>query len=206
MASPFRRRSLCKTEPIIFARGATGRSIGYGTMRGRSKEWHCFERGYVEDACSTCPAEENCALLSDQHKGMRYYGLIAKWVPPGLRRAFLVYCQMAGKTSSKFLEPTERGRRDHFDLAVGLLAWGHRYAPHRTQPRINLLRKGWHSTLLQMSREGKLLSMFKAIDAHSEQMALDTYCVGGAKDAVFNSLPIVSQGSMMCKHFLTGSF
>jgi hypothetical protein len=115
-----------------------------------------------------------CTLECDDHKGAPWYGTVAKWLPAGLRQACLVYCCIPGKKSEHFLEPGPRAKGAHASLPVNLLRWGAKYCPHREPPRVNLGRKRFHSVLLQQCREGKLLEMFRKIDAHSEHIALST--------------------------------
>jgi hypothetical protein len=61
-------------------------------------------------------------------------------VPPGLRRAFIVYAELPGKTSSRFFEPIPDSAAEHFDFYWALKCFGKVYTPSHEFPRINLIR------------------------------------------------------------------
>jgi hypothetical protein len=45
------------------------------------------------------------ALVCGKHKTAKFYGSIAKWIPPGVRMALLVYINLPCKESKKLFEP-----------------------------------------------------------------------------------------------------
>jgi len=126
---------------------------------------------------------DKATLICGKHKAAKYYGSIAKWVPPGLRQSFLVYGSMPGKRSDKFFEPANyvEGGTDHFHFAAALKACGKHYTPNHVHPRINLIRKLCHSALVQHSREHELMKVIGKADGHSVNMAFKTYALAGPK-------------------------
>ena len=79
-------------------------------------------------------------LVCGKHKTAKYYGSIAKWTPPGLQEAFVVFCEVPGKTSDLFFEPSRGDPAGHFHFGSALKSFGSIYTPGFEFPRINLLR------------------------------------------------------------------
>ena len=156
--------------------------IVYNTFAGRSMEWHLMER---EAVCAKLSAGEN-KIVCDKHKTCKYYGSIAKWIPSGLQQAILTYCSLPYKHSSRLLEPARLSEANdkHFHLGPALKAFGQHYTPKDEYPRINLVRKMFHSALLRMSREGEAMTIIGKADGHSADMGLKTYALAGPKEDV----------------------
>ena len=154
--------------------------IIYGTFAGRSGEWHRMVREKVKGKME----RGDDMLIVGKHKTAQYYGAIAKWIPPGLRRAFLVYCKLPNKTSDKFFEPasvTWPSTFNNFSFGPALKAFGKRYTPSYEYPRINLIRKMFHSVLMNFSREGEVMKEIGKVDGHSAATGLRTYALSDKK-------------------------
>jgi hypothetical protein len=163
----------------FLANAALAGIIVYGTFAGRSGEWHLMDRVKVQSKMENGDDK----LICGKHKTAKYYGSIAKWVPPGLRQAIVVYCNLPCKTSSKLFEPARESgdAARHFHLGPALKAFGKHYTPSREYPRINLLRKMFHSILVNGSREESLMGLIGKADGHSAGMGMKTYALMGAK-------------------------
>ncbi len=146
----------------------------YGTFAGRSGEWQLMTRADVEEKMR----RGDRALACGQHKTAKYYGSIAKWIPEGLRQAFITYCALPGKQSERFFEPVE-GTSCHFHMHSCLKAFGRAYTPRHEFPRVNLVRKMFHSVLCNISREGEAMHEIGRADGHSASMGLKTYALQG---------------------------
>ena len=154
----------------------------YNTFAGRSMEWHLMNREEVKAAMMAGAKE----IVCDHHKTAKYYGSIAKWIPEGLRRALLTYCSLPNKISNRLLEPAKvsSSSDNHFHLGPALKAFGKYYSPKQEYPRINLIRKLFHSILVRLSREGDALELIGKADGHSASMGLKTYALAGPKEDV----------------------
>ena len=160
------------TQEKQLANVAIAGIIMYGTFAGRSMEWHLMERESVQQKM----LEGTNRLVCGKHKTCKYYGSIAKWVPPGLRQALLTYCKLPDKESDKLFEPATAtcDSAKHFYIGVALKAFGRHYTPKHEHPRVNLIRKMFHSILLKLSREGEAMKLIGAADGHSAAMGLKT--------------------------------
>ena len=152
--------------------------IIYGTFPGRSGEWHAMEASAVKEALD----RQLGYIVCSQHKSCRYYGSIAKWLPPGLQEAFRVYLSLPGKTSKKFLEPARSGGADHFSLGPALRTFGRLFTEGYEFPRVNLIRKVHHSILVRQSRTDDLLKEVGQADGHSPGMAMKVYALSGPRE------------------------
>ena len=161
--------------------------IVYNTFAGRSGEWHNMDREQV--MAKMLKFEDR--IVCSKHKTSKYYGSIAKWVSPGLRNALVTYGELPNKTSSRLFEPAKESGsgEDHFHFGAALKAFGRHYTPAYEYPRINLLRKMFHSVLVRDSREGSLMQLIGQADGHSANMGMKTYALSGPKqDATLGEL------------------
>ena len=148
----------------------------YGTCAGRSSEWHRMDREKVQKTIE----EGDEIILVSKHKTAKCYGQVAKWLPPGLRRAILVYCKLPNKTSRKLFEPANVSQPStfkHFTFGPALKAFGKRYTPSYEYPRTNLIRKMFHSVLMNFSKEGNFMEEIYKADGHSADMGVRTYAL-----------------------------
>ena len=165
------------TKEKVLANTALAGILAYGAFVGRSGEWHGMEREKVN---SKMEKGDN-KIVCGKHKTGKYYGSIAKWVPPGLREALLVYCRLPNKSSVKLFEPAQElaGGAAYFHFGPALKAFGKYYTPKYEYPRINLLRKMFHSLLVNESREGHLMNLIGKADGHSAAIGMKTYALSG---------------------------
>jgi hypothetical protein len=171
----------------FLANAALAGIIAYGTFAGRSGEWHLMDRVKVQSEMENGDDK----LICGRDNAANYYGSIAKWVPPGLRQAIIVYCNLPCKTSSKLFEPVRESgdAAKHFYFGPALKAFGKHYTPSREYPRINLLRNMFHSVLVNGSREESLMDIIGKAGGHSAGMGMKTYALmGAAQDAAVGEL------------------
>ena len=162
------------------ANAALAGAIIYGTFAGRSGEWHKMRRDKVIDRLTNGDSILKCS----KHKTAKFFGAIAKWIPDGLSRAILVYAQLPGKHSDKLFEPARESgakKRKCFTFGPALRAFGKQYTPKYVTPRVNLMRKMFHSVLVRNSREGPLLEAIGKADGHSAKMGLRTYALSSPR-------------------------
>ena len=177
IAESAQRTGTISAKQKHMANTALAGAIVFGTFAGRSGEWHRMDRAKVVEKLEGGAS----ALVCGKHKTAKYYGSIAKWVPEGLSKAILTYASLPDKASARLFEPAA-GRTDekkHFHFGPALKAFGKHYAPGYEHPRINLVRKMFHSILLRISREGDDMRLIGEADGHSASMGLHTYALSG---------------------------
>ena len=150
---------------------------------GRCQEWELMLRETVDEALSS----GQDWLLCSTHKMSRTYGDLAKWIAPGVVQALKCYLSLPRRpTCSTLLVPC-RATTEHVHVpnALWKFACDHLPSGDYSKPTVNLLRKYFHTILMDLSRsEEKLLELMKVIDAHSVSVARKHYVLRDpAKDA-----------------------
>ena len=122
-------------------------------------------------------------LICSNHKTAKVYGDLEKWIAPGTPTAIRVYLGLDGKVSNLLLDPV-RATTQHACVHYCLRRFGEVYFPGREAPACNLIRKMFHTYLMQMSQQGKVLDLLSKVDAHSKRVAMDMYtCATPGDDA-----------------------
>ena len=146
---------------------------------GRSGEWQIMKKAYVLEQLDAGADH----LIWSNHKTAKVYGDLAKWIAPGTATAIRVYLGLDGKVSNLLFEPV-RATTQHACVNYCLRRFGEVYFPGREAPACNLIRKMFHTSLMQMSQQGKVLDLLSKVDAHSKRVAKDVYtCATPGDDA-----------------------
>lgn len=148
---------------IIFLNGFAGRCL----------EWSLLSLQHVVEQTS----KGLDYVVCKNHKTSRVYGDLAKWLAPGTVAAMECYAGLPrdGNITS-FLVPTNP-KADHVVVPECLVRFSKKYLPIGfTRPTVNLLRKYFHTALINMtSTHDALLNVMRKIDAHSTSVALNHY-------------------------------
>ena len=139
---------------------------------GRSGEWKLAKTSHFQ--------EQRAAGLNflecDMHKTARYYGTLAKHLAPGTIKALELYTSLPNKHTDLLFDPI-RGSTKDASVHKALHKFGELFLNDTERPGVTLLRKMFHSKLIQMHREGQCLDLLAKADAHSLNVAIDVYTV-----------------------------
>lgn len=149
----------------------------FNGFAGRSGEWQKLSRGHVEEQLAAGKDHVVCK----QHKTVKHYGELAKWLAPGTRAALAAYIALPGKHTDLLLDPV-RSTTDTVSIHKLLPAFGATYCPKQGPPACNLVRKLFHTKLVHMNRQGLCLDLLSKVDAHSAKVALKIYTVDTPED------------------------
>ena len=94
-------------------------------------------------------------LIWSNHKTAKVYGDLAKWIAPGTATAIRVYLGLDGMVSNLMLEPVQ-ATTQHARVHYCFCNFGEVYFPGREAPAYNLIRKMFHTSLMQMSQQSKV--------------------------------------------------
>lgn len=140
---------------------------------GRSQEWDLMKLSTVQAALD----EGRDWLLCSTHKTSRTYGDLAKWIAPGVQEALRCYMSLPRLPGTDQLIAHARGGTSGAGINKHLFNFAAKHLPKGVvKPTVNLLRKYFHTVLMDMTQtEDKLLEVMKIIDAHSAQVARKHY-------------------------------
>lgn len=139
---------------------------------GRSGEWKLVTSQHFAEQIAAGKGFLEC----DTHKTARYYGTLAKHLAPGTIKALQVYASLPNKYTDLLLDPIRQSTKDA-SVHKALNKFGELFLPDTERPGVTLLRKMFHTKLIQMHREGQCLNLLAKVDAHSVNVAIDVYTV-----------------------------
>ena len=115
-------------------------------------------------------------IACSTHKMSLVYGECSKWLAPGTVDAMTCYSALSRRDAATFLVAVPRGVTD-VSVPGALHMCGLKYLPQeKTKPTLNLLRKWFHTRLMQMTApHSSLLELMQRVDAHSTAVGLKHY-------------------------------
>ena len=135
---------------------------GFG---GRKMEWEIMKGEDVDKMFS----EGKDFLICPHHKTSSTYGSLAKWLSPGVRAAFELYRQLPRRPGvDTFLVPASEATTK-VDVPKAFATFcSQRFPSSTSKPTVNLMRKFFHKTLMEITKDEKALKEFmKLVDPHS---------------------------------------
>jgi hypothetical protein len=173
--------SVCMPREVQSAATAAMVGILYlNGFGGRKLEWELMTRKHVLDQMDAGLD----FVLCPKHKTSHIYGTLAKWLAPGTVHALRAYLRLPRKiTTLTLLSPCDDGI-DTIDLSYYFRKFCSTYFKSScAHPTVNLMRKYYHTELARMTKsEDTLLQIFKAIDAHSAEVAKRHYILKTPSD------------------------
>ena len=138
---------------------------------GRGGEWETMLKSHVE----TQLLNRHDFFVCPDHKTSYRYGDLAKWIAPGTMRAIELYLTLhSGKSIYAFEHPTDPTKK--ITVSWYMQRFADIYCQKYQTPTVSLLRKQFHTVLLQKSREDACLALLSKLDAHSKTTARNIYC------------------------------
>ena len=151
------------------------------TYIGRSMEWEILTHEHLAAQLDAGRDVIVCA----EHKTFRRYGELAKYLSLGLVEALKAYTALPRPAvDGYFFLPAQGGAKMCFHAC--LRTFCKKFLPaDKTFPTVNLVRKWFHSELMNLSstRE-KLMELMTAIDAHSKTVQNRHYILVQPEDEV----------------------
>ena len=135
------------------------------TFMGRSMEWEILTHEHLAAQLDAGRDVIVCA----EHKTFRRYGELAKYLSPGLVEALKAYTALPRPAvDGYFFLPAQGGTKMCFHAC--LRTFCKKFLPaDKTFPTVNLIRKWFHSELMNLSStKVKLMELMTLIDAHSK--------------------------------------
>jgi len=145
--------------------------VHFNSYAGRSGEWETMPKEHAQEQIM----KKADHLLCMQHKTVDSHGVLAKYMPPGSMKAVEAYLSLPGHTSPLLFQPATRQAK-HIPVACYLRRFGAMYLGGKC-PNSNLIRKWFHTKLVEMSWEAKALGLLEQVDAHSTTTAKKVYVV-----------------------------
>ena len=163
--------------------------------------WNCFA-GRSDDWQKLKAADVHRQLFVQgknfieflEYKTARYYGDLGKWVPGGTAAAIKRYMQLPAddaRDTDQFLKPA---RGADVPIATCLKRVGLRHTPYHQAPGVNIVRKLFHTKLMDMTNNDSVLELISRVDRHSEGVAATVHATkdpeGDAKlgEILFNAV------------------
>jgi hypothetical protein len=182
ISEKYRGRSELAASAQAEANAAMCGTLAFNGFFGRKKEWQSVSVDHVREQLGS---GLDYIVCSD-HKTVRVYGALAKWLAPGTICAARCYMLLPRRPGVKTFFCPAGKETDEVDIPSCLRTFCRRNLPAEgvvTHPTVNLLRKSYHTRLSTLSsRDDTLLDMFKAIDGHSASIAIKHYILRGPED------------------------
>ena len=142
---------------------------------GRCMEWSTLPMAHFEHAV----ANNLDFVVCPKHKTMHHHGHLAKWLAPGTLAAMRCYSNLPRREGVTTFFHSVGARTAEVNIPGALLNFSKTYLPpppEFTRPGVNLLRKWYHTHLMNLTKtEDALLDVMKRIDAHSNDVAKRHY-------------------------------
>ena len=176
LAKAFADRDAMTPRARGAANAAVAGAIALDTFAGRKMEWENLRFAYAKEVLMTNNSDH---VLCSQHKTAKTYGEVAKWLSPGLRSALQVYATLPRPEGIETLLVPVTCGATVVPLHSCLRVFARRYLPaSRAMPTFNLMRKMFHTALMDLSdTEDKLQELMKIVDAHSKEVQRKHYCL-----------------------------
>lgn len=173
LAESFEQDGNCATEAEkAYANVLIVGIVWLNGFAGRSGEWKMATREHFHAQVAAGFQFIECT----EHKTAKYYGSLAKHLAPGTIKALQVYTSLPSKTTGLLFEPV-RATTKEASVHKALKKFGELFLDGYEALGVNLIRKMFHTNLIQMQREGKCLELLSKVDAHSVHVAIDVYTV-----------------------------
>ncbi len=131
--------------------------ICFNSFPGRSGEWVKMLRTAVWKQWKKGASYIVCV----DHKTVRTYGELAKFIPAGSWEAFRVYIDLPFNTDLFLAPVTPESTKISFSYF--LKRFGYQYMKLNDPPNSNLIRKYYHSALMELTQMGKCLKLMKLV-------------------------------------------
>jgi len=156
--------------------------IAFDTFSGRKFEWEILTWLYVLEVLGT----KQDFLVCSEHKTASTYGSIAKYLSPGLRKAFEVYASLWRPEGFKYFFVPANAGTEKVSLVNALLNFCKRFlAPNHVHPGFNVMRKLFHKGLRDVTDNDEALKELMVIlDAHSKAVQGRHYILRDPEDDV----------------------
>ena len=115
-------------------------------------------------------------VVCTTHKTSHVCGDLSKWLAPGTVDTMTCFCVPRRRNATTFLMPVSSGVTE-VPVPGTLHKFGLKYFPlEKTRPTVNLLRKWFHTSLMQMTApHASLLEVMLRVDGHSAAVSLKHY-------------------------------
>jgi hypothetical protein len=146
--------------------------LWWNCFAGRSGDWQKLKAAHVVSQLVTKGLD---FIEFTEYKTAKFYGDLGKWVPAGTVAAILKYMQLPGDDagdSGKFLRAA---RGAEVPIATCLKRVGLLYSPDYQAPGVNLIRKLFHTKLMDMTNNDEIIKLISRVDRHSEGVAARVY-------------------------------
>lgn len=157
--------------------------IAFDTFAGRKGEWESLLWDYVQKEVLQ---NGHAYVICKKHKTSKTYGELCKRLTPGLHKAFQSYSLIERPEGcTTFLVPVHE-RTEKVSLPHALKCFCKLFLPEGSfHPWYNLVRKWFHNTLMQLTKDEKKLKEFMVkMDAHSVSIQDKHYIIRSPKDDV----------------------
>ena len=156
--------------------------VCFDAFSGRKLEWEIMLWMYVQGVLE----KNGDHFVCSQHKTAKTYGSIAKYLPPGLAKAFKVYAALHRPAGFKYFFVPARTGTAKVSFPNSLKTFLANFLdPGHVTPTFNIMRKLFHKALRTIgSDEEALKELMVILDAHSKAVQGTHYILRDPEDDV----------------------